>query len=64
MKIAYELVIDERAGGLYTNTAADLLDFMAMLLRREALGGPVITSVGAGAGIPTGHTITCVAIQK
>ena len=67
MKVIYEITIDEKNiaenGGLYSATSADLLDFMALLLRREAAGGAVISKVGGGCGIPTGHTIVCLSIE-
>ena len=67
MKITYEIVLDEenlasrevsRAA-----TVAELLDFMGMLLRREVAGGEVVTAVGKGCGVPTGHTLICVGIE-
>ena len=69
MKITYELTIAAdkelvpRGPIKYVDTAAALLEFMAMLLRREGLGGPVVSKVDYGAGIPTGHTIVCTAVD-
>lgn len=66
MKITYELTIDGNQlaeGNTCVDTAAELMEFMAKLLRREGLGGPVVSKVDYGAGIPTGHTIVCTAVD-
>lgn len=68
MKITYEITINDdeikSRGICYADTSADLLSFMAMLLRRETLGGAVVSTVGYSAGIPPGHTIVCTAIDE